>query len=219
MASFRRVEIGGLTLPVYSLNTVVVGSGAAGLACAARLVQEMAKCGVSEPASRVAVLTEGVGTGTSHNAGSDKQTYYKLGTHPSEPDTPRKFAETLTAAGCAHGDLALVEALNSLRCFHYLVEIGVPFPHDEHGGFVGYKTDFDPCQRATSAGPWTSRLMVRRLLAEVSRAGVQVFDRHYMLGLVRPGSGEDGAVCGLLCCDVTRQRTEDRGLVLFNCLN
>ncbi|MGD2175838.1 MAG: hypothetical protein PVJ27_10585, partial [Candidatus Brocadiaceae bacterium] len=50
-------------------------------------------------------------------------------------------------------------------------------------------------------------------------AGVQVFDRHYMLGLVRPGSGEDGAVCGLLCCDVTRQRTEDRGLVLFNCLN
>ena len=68
------------------------------------------------------------------------------------------FARTLTAGGCCHGDVALVEGANSLRGFYHLVELGVPFPHNERGGFVGYKTDHDPRQRATSAGPKTSPL-------------------------------------------------------------
>lgn len=53
------------------LNTLVIGSGAAGLAAAVRLHA----LGVEN----LAVFTEGLRMGTSINTGSDKQTYYKLG--------------------------------------------------------------------------------------------------------------------------------------------
>ena len=61
-------------MTVISVDTVVVGSGAAGYSAACRL-QEMGK-------KSVALVTEGVNIGTSRNTGSDKQTYYKpmLGT-------------------------------------------------------------------------------------------------------------------------------------------
>lgn len=49
---------------------VVVGSGAAGYSAADWLAQY----GVIN----IALVTEGVRCGTSRNAGSDKQTYYKL---------------------------------------------------------------------------------------------------------------------------------------------
>ena len=213
----QQVELAGLSIPVYSFNTVVVGSGAAGLNCAARLCREMEECGDRDAAARVAVVTEGLGLGTSHNAGSDKQTYYKLGTDEATPDTALELARTLTAGGCMHGDVAMAEAVNSLRCFHHLVDVGVPFPHTASGGFVGYKTDFDPCQRATSAGPWTSRFMVRKLLADLRRLGVRVFERHYLLAVITGGQG--GPACGLLCGDMGREDEEGGGLALFNCRN
>ena len=58
-------------MEVISLNTCVVGTGAAGFNAAVRLKQ----FGVDS----VAMITEGVNMGTSRNTGSDKQTYYKLG--------------------------------------------------------------------------------------------------------------------------------------------
>ncbi|HPS03501.1 MAG TPA: oxidoreductase, partial [Candidatus Sumerlaeota bacterium] len=157
MIPFQELPFSGLTVPVYSFNTVVVGSGAAGLNAACRLYHEMAQTGGEDPAGQIALVTQGLGLGTSNNSGSDKQTYYKAGTDPGRPDTALDFAATLTAGGCAHGDLALIEAIHSLRCFHHLADIGVPFPHTGLGAFVGYKTDHDPLQRGTSAGPWTSR--------------------------------------------------------------
>ncbi len=39
-------------------------------------------------------------------SGSDKQTYYKMGTSPRVPDTAEDFARTLTAFGACHGDTA-----------------------------------------------------------------------------------------------------------------
>ena len=51
-------------------NTLIVGTGAAGLNAADRLWSFGQK--------DLAVVTEGVHTGTSRNTGSDKQTYYKL---------------------------------------------------------------------------------------------------------------------------------------------
>lgn len=217
MISKRDTEIAGIQIPVYSLNTVIVGSGAAGLNCAARLFREMEELGVGTPADEIAVVTEGIGHGTSNNSGSDKQTYYKLGTHGSEPDSAIDFAGTLTAAGCAHGDLALLEGENSLRCFHHLVDIGVPFPHTSSGSFVGYKTDHDPRQRATSAGPWTSRYMVQKLLAELRRYGVAIFSHCHVLAVItQPNSG---TASGVLCVDSRLQDSENGGLVLFNCRN
>ena len=37
--------------------------------------------------------------------------------------------------------------------------IGVPFPKNRWGEYVGYKTDHDPARRATSVGPYTSKCM------------------------------------------------------------
>lgn len=153
-------------MPIQRVHTLVIGSGAAGLNAAVRLKRE----GLQD----VLVLTEGLDKGTSINTGSDKQTYYKLGLSGTEPDSPRLLAETLFAGGSMHGDLALVEAALSATAFSHLVALGVAFPHDAYGQYVGYKTDHDPRRRATSVGPYTSRDMCRALIAEIRRLGIPV---------------------------------------------
>ena len=57
-------------MEVFSFNTIVVGTGAAGFNAADRLYD----FGQHD----VAIITEGISMGTSRNTGSDKQTYYKL---------------------------------------------------------------------------------------------------------------------------------------------
>ncbi len=218
MIAKNSADLNGLTIPVYSLNTVVIGSGAAGLNCACRLFRELEEMGVENPADHLALVTRGIGLGTSNNSGSDKQTYYKMGTG-GEPDRPTDFADTLTGGGCTHGDVALIEGANSLRAFYRLVDLGVPFPHTADGIFVGYKTDHDPRQRATSAGPWTSRFMVRKLLAELERYDIPVFNRHHMLAIVTGRESGRQAACGILCVDLARQNEDNHGLVLFNARN
>ena len=208
---FEEFEIAGLRIPTYHLNSVVVGSGAAGLNCINRLFREMEANGVADPASKIAMVTQGIGLGTSNNCGSDKQTYYKMGTNASEPDMPMDFAETLTAGGCAHADVAMVEAIGSLRSFYRLADLGVPFPYDAEGSFVGYKTDHDPRMRGTSAGPWTSRHMVQRLLAEMNRYEIPVFDKHHLLAIIT----DNNKAQGILCVDTTRQADANHGLVLI----
>ena len=44
-----------------------------------------------------------------------------------------------------------------------LAELGVEFPVNRYGEYVGYKTDHDPFARAASAGPLTSRFMTEAL--------------------------------------------------------
>jgi succinate dehydrogenase/fumarate reductase flavoprotein subunit len=205
----------GRNIPVYRLNTVVVGSGAAGLNCACRLFREFEDQGVANPDSQVALVTRGIGLGASNMSGSDKQTYYKLGTSPQDPDTPGSFADTLSAGGCTHKDLAFIEGANSLRSFYRLADLGVPFPHDQEGTFVGYKTDHDPRMRGTSAGPRTSRFMVKKLFAELKRYGIPIFNRYHLLAVVTDG----GRARGILCLDTKGQKQEDHGLVLFDCEN
>ena len=134
-------------LPLTFVHTLVIGSGAAGLNAAVQLRAG----GVDD----VLIVTEGLQMGTSINTGSDKQTYYKLSLCGDEADAPGIMAETYFEGGSMHGDLALVEAALSARGFVNLVNLGVPFPRDRYGQFVGYKTDHDPRQRATSIGPYT----------------------------------------------------------------
>ena len=94
----------------------MIGSGAAGLNAAVQLHAQ----GIED----VLIVTEGLAMGTSINTGSDKQTYYKLGMCGAEADSPEDLAETLFAGGSMHGDLALVEASLSARCFLHLVQPG-----------------------------------------------------------------------------------------------
>jgi len=218
MIERKEMQINGMTIPVYTLNTVVIGSGAAGLNCVNRLFRELEECGVENPQDQIALLTRGIGLGTSNNSGSDKQTYYKMGTG-GEPDRPADFADTLTAGGCTHGDVALIEGANSIRGFYRLADLGVPFPHTDIGSHVGYKTDHDPRQRGTSAGPWTSRFMVQKLLAELKRYGITVFNRYHMLAIITDQESGGGSACGLLCMEMDKQNEPNHGLVLFNCRN
>ena len=170
------LTVGTMRLPLRRVHTLVVGSGAAGLNAAVQLHRH----GVPD----ILIVTEGLDQGTSINTGSDKQTYYKLGLYGTEPDAPALMAESYVQAGSMHGDLALVEAACSARCFLNLVNLGVPFPHDRYGQYVGYKTDHDPRQRATSIGPYTSREMCRALIREVHALRIPVLEQRRVVALV-----------------------------------
>ncbi len=207
----RVVRVERVTLPLYSLNTLVVGSGAAALNAAVRLWDFGQR--------DIAVVTEDLDGGTSANAGSDKQTYYKLSLAGDRPDSPFEMARDLFDGGCMHGDVALCEATGSAAAFHHLVELGVPFPHDRYGAYVGYKTDHDPRQRATSAGPLTSRLMFEALARAVRKRRIRVFDRHPVIALLTEGANNEKKVVGAVALDAAKAKGKTPGFVLFNAVN
>jgi len=213
------IEIAGVSVPVTYANTVIVGAGAAAMNCAVKLVEFWRTLGASDPAEKLLVVTGGVGLGASRMSGSDKQTYYKMGTSPRVPDTAAEFVKSLTDFGCCHGDTALVEGVGSLRGFYHLTEVGVPFPHDPYGAFIGYKTDHDPYERATSAGPKTSRFMSECLQAKAERFGVKIIDKHPVLRFITDGRGEDRRIVGMVCVDRSRVSDTDTGLACFVAAN
>ncbi len=194
-------------MDVFSFNTVVVGTGAAGFNAADRLYD----FGQDD----IAMVTEGIDMGTSRNTGSDKQTYYKLTLAGSGADSVLDMTRTLFDGGCMHGDLALCEAALSVRCFCKLVEIGVPFPHNRYGEYIGYKTDHDPRQRATSAGPLTSRFMTEKLEAQAKTKNIRVFDGYKVIGMIT----DKGECRGLLALNKAALGNWDKMFVLFNCTN
>jgi succinate dehydrogenase/fumarate reductase flavoprotein subunit len=208
----EKTRIDGKEIPVISLNTVIVGTGAAGYNAADSLYSLGQK--------DIAIVTEGIGMGTSRNTGSDKQTYYKLTQSGEAPDSVLDMAKTLFSGGSMQGEIALIEAALSSRCFYKLVQIGVPFPHNRFGEYVGYKTDHDPRQRATSAGPLTSRFMTEKLEVQVRQKGIQIFDRHQVIGILT-AVDELGQkkTAGLIALDLMGLEAGQTGIVLFNCKN
>lgn len=209
----------GTVIPVYRLNTVIVGSGAAAMNCSVHLFEFLTGKGVANAKDRIAVVTGGLKLGASRMSGSDKQTYYKMGTSPTVADSPMDFIKALMSFGCMHGDLALVEGANSLREFYHLVDAGVPFPHDPEGSYIGYKTDHDPYERATSAGPKTSKYMSECLSAQAKRYGIRVFDRHEAAHLLTAERDGVKRVIGLVTLDKRWLARKDRGVTIFLCEN
>lgn len=205
------IKIGKAKLPLYALNTLIIGSGAAALNAAVCLFEQ------GKP--DIAIATERFGGGTSNNAGSDKQTYYKLSLAGDLPDSPLQMAQDLFAGGSMHGDIALCEAQNSLPAFFHLVSLGVSFPYDRHGAYVGYKTDHDPRQRATSAGPLTSHLMFEALAKDVKRKGIRIFDRHQVIALLTKKENGGKRVIGAVALDKDRLGGKNLGFVLFSAVN
>lgn len=197
---------GNYTAKVVRCNTAIVGSGAAGFNAADRLWQ----LGQRD----IVLVTENRVGGTSRNTGSDKQTYYKLTLSGGDPDSVREMADTLFAGRCVDGDIALCEAALSTQCFLKLVELGVPFPHNRYGEYIGYKTDHDPRRRATSVGPYTSKQMTECLEAAVQAKGVPMLDKTQVIKILTDG----GTVCGLLCLNTAAQDAADR-FTLIRCKN
>ena len=199
-------RVGNYTAKVVRCNTAIVGSGAAGFNAADRLWQ----LGQHD----IVLVTENRVGGTSRNTGSDKQTYYKLTLSGGDPDSVREMADTLFAGRCVDGDIALCEAALSTQCFLKLVELGVPFPRNRYGEYIGYKTDHDPRRRATSVGPYTSKQMTECLEAAVQAKGVPMLDKTQVIKILTDG----GTVCGLLCLNTAAQDAADR-FTLIRCKN
>jgi succinate dehydrogenase/fumarate reductase flavoprotein subunit len=175
------------------IHTLIIGSGAAGLNAAIQCFRN----GIED----VLILTEGLTKGTSINTGSDKQTYYKLSMCGSETDSPRMMAESYMTGGSMNGDLALVEASLSARAFHHLVDLGVPFPRDRYGQFIGYKTDHDPRQRATSIGPYTSREMCQKLISEIKRLEIPINEGQNVIEIITIEQDGERRAAGALTVD------------------
>ncbi len=182
----QNLRIAGREVPVVTANTVVVGTGSAGYAAAQRLVE----FGQDD----VIMVTDKIGAGASRNAGSDKQTYYKLTLSGDSGDSVREMAQTLFSGGGMDGDNALAEAALSARAFLHLADLGVPFPQNRYGEFIGYKTDHDPRQRATSVGPYTSRSMVEQLEKRVNANGTRIFPECRVVDVI----SHEGQVAGML---------------------
>ena len=201
----------------FSYHVVIVGTGAAGMNCAKKLYEYLEIQGVENPARHIALVTAGINLGASRMSGSDKQTYYKLGTSPDTPDSAEEFARSLTAGGSCHYDLAMIEAIGSLRGFYNLVEAGVPFPHDQYGAYVGYKTDHDPYERATSAGPRTSRMMSECLEKSVRNYGIEIFDNMEVAELLKLQDEETPYIKGIAAIDKHGLARNQRAVKVFLC--
>lgn len=203
------IVLNDIKFTVYSLNTVIVGSGAAGLNAADRLYHYGQK--------DIAIVTEGFNMGTSRNTGSDKQTYYKLTLCGKENDSVDEMAKTLFDGGSMDGDIAMVEAAISTQCFYHLVEIGVPFPFNRYGEYVGYKTDHDPSQRATSVGPLTSKMMTEKLETRVKENGIKIFDKYKVIGILIDKVNNKSV--GIVTLNMNGLDKIQERYVLFNCTN
>lgn len=203
------IKINCKNLEVYSLNTVIVGSGAAGLNAADRLYNFGQK--------DIAVITEGLKMGTSRNTGSDKQTYYKLSLSSKNKDSTYAMAETLFSGGAVDGDIALVESALSTFSFYHLIDIGVPFPHNQFGEYIGYKTDHAPKKRATSAGPLTSYYMTEKLEKEVKNKNIKIFDNYQVISILTDESQKNAI--GLLTLNKNQLNNKDKLYTIFNSTN
>lgn len=204
--NYFTTEIAGYSLRVYKAGTAVVGTGAAGFNAADQLWLHGCR--------DVAIVTEGVCTGASRNTGSDKQTYYKLTLSGDEPDSVGEMARSLFAGQCMDGDAALVEAALSAPSFLRLCSLGVPFPTNRYGEYIGYKTDHDPKRRATSVGPLTSRKMTEALEKSVTEKNIPILDKLQVVSILTG----NGAVKGLLCLDLSAE-DRDRAYLAVCCSN
>ena len=178
-------------MKIYDFDAVVIGTGCAGYNCADWLYDLGYK--------NIAIVTEGKNSGTSRNTGSDKQTYYKMSLAGDEGDSVMSMARTLFDGGAMDGDVALCEAANSVKCFMKLANLGMPFPTNDFGEFVGYKTDHDPYCRATSIGPYTSKMMTEVLEASVEKKGICVLDNTQVIKILCDNASVTGVLaveCG-----------------------
>ena len=190
----------GREIPVMILDSIVIGSGSAAFN-AADWLYDLGR-------RQIGIVTEDINMGTSRNAGSDKQTYYKLTLAGDQGDSVHEMAQDLFAGGGVDGDHAFIEAANSVKAFMKLVLLGVPFPSNEWGEYVGYRTDHDAKRRAASAGPLTSRYMTECLERSVKSKKITILDRMQVFEIVT--EGEEAA--GVLCVDKEQNGAGSPGL-------
>ena len=190
------------SLEFKKVNTVIVGSGAAGFNAACRLWQY----GQHD----ILLISENLYAGTSRNTGSDKQTYYKLTLSGDTNDSVYEMAQTLFDGKCMDGDIALCEAAYSVPCFMRLCELGVEFPVNRYGEYIGYKTDHDPKNRATSVGPYTSKRMTEALQKQFEEYSIPFRNKLQVIKII----ADDKKVYGLVCLDLSKSEEKKKYVVI-----
>jgi len=206
-APLEWLDVGGLRVPSYACEALVLGSGAAGF----RAAVELKRRGVD-----VVVATQNLYGGTSACSGSDKQTLHTASSG-GRGDNFDALAEALGAGGAMDEDTAYVEAVGSLRALASLQYLGLPIPLDRFGAPLRYRTDHDEAGRATSCGPRTSRLMVKVLAEESARLGVAVANRCVGVKIL-VDDGPPRRAIGLLAFHAAERGADNPwGLALFRC--
>ena len=104
-AAEQSMQVAGETVPVYSCDALVLGSGAAGM----RAAVELKRRGVD-----VLVASTGLFAGTSACSGSDKQTLYTASTD-YKGDNFVKYAQSLCSGGAMDFSAACVGTVGSLH--------------------------------------------------------------------------------------------------------
>ena len=178
-------------------QTAVIGAGAAGL----NAMDELLSRNID-----AVLFADDLSGGASINSGSDKQTYYKLSLAGNTNDSVQALSERFFAGGGMQGYHARALAALSARSFMKLALLGVPFPQNEWGEYVGYQTDHDNTFRATSAGPLTSRLMADCLRRSVISKGGKMIDGARLISIKTNADG----VCGALF-------KTDKGVIQLSC--
>jgi succinate dehydrogenase / fumarate reductase flavoprotein subunit len=199
-------RISETTVPIYRCETLVLGSGAAGM----RAVVELKRRGID-----VLVASTGLYAGTSACSGSDKQTLYTASTD-YKGDNFIKYAEGLCSGGAMDFSTAYVESVGSIDALGGLQFMGLPLPNDDNGAILRYQTDHDEAGRATSCGPRTSKLMVKVLFEEALRLGVRILPSCSGIRIVKERHEGGERVAGVIALHREEKRNE-YGLIFIHC--
>lgn len=176
-----------VTVPVYTFQTVVIGSGAAGLSAASALLCMNHK--------DIALITESMKSGASKNTGANNQTYYKLS---EKTDSVRNMAQDLYNGASMDGDVALTQAAYSSRCFYRLADLGMEFSKNIYGEFAEYGNP----ERITDAGFFTSKKISEALEKDILDKNITVFNRFRIISII---NNNETAV-GFLAIDKDMQK-------------
>ncbi len=204
--SAETLQIAGEAVPVYRCETLVLGSGAAGM----RAVVELKRRGID-----VLVASTGLFAGTSACSGSDKQTLYTASTD-YKGDNFIEYAKGLCSGGAMNFSTAYVEAVGSIDAIGGLQFMGLPLPSDDRGAILRYQTDHDEAGRATSCGPRTSKLMVKVLFDEALTLGVRILPGCSGIRIVKEGEGDSERVAGVIALHRDEKRNA-YGMIFIQC--
>ena len=204
----RTIVVQDWELPVWQVDSLIVGSGSAGL----RAAVEYKRLG-----GNPLVISSSLFGGTSACSGSDKQTLHTAGTG-NNGDNFNTLASDLGSGGCMDHDTAYIEATGSLGAFSGLQYMGLPLPQDRFGAVLRYQTDHDEVGRATSCGPRTSRLMVKVLAEEALRLGIPFVPNCEAIKLLTETQDDGSERCiGAMVLDRSNWQTPHHGMTVVLC--
>ena len=200
------LEFNEVNIPVYTFDTIIVGSGAAGLGAANSLL--------SMGHGNIAVITESMKSGTSKNSGANNQTYYKISmqSERENADSVRIMAKDLYGGLSMDGDIALMQAALSARCFYRLADLGVDFTQNIYGEFAEYsKSNDGGFARIADAGFFTAKKIADAAERNILSKNIPVFNRFRVVSVIKTKSAEKSAkteenAVGILAIDKDMQR-------------